>query len=450
MPCGRCKVHRTYEVSIESPIAKLPLHYIQIVQSKSSKFWSTPFLKSGAIPVTDSVAGLDKGPAVPIPECDEILTSLHIYTRTIRNPFSDPLTTKRGLSIVGRYAFANDSDAIPINTQRIASRCLNNIVVLAQPMRQVFVDEGYPQKVVARLKTSQIRSTPYVHIHHLAHGAVEEDAFEVKMLMGYPAQPAVASLKLMSTLAVSYEAQAHRFIPSVQPVFDLLDKVKIPSPPMQLPVSLLVGCLASVPFHDKSRKGAGEMNLLTPMVALQRVSQAVDPESETLKQLKERMLPSEEDRKVVLGKGTTLPHRILHFGVNSTSPELRDPTLTLLFELSNKDSREFVRNVGFGNAVGYLTSKGINLSQEDVAASGIDPNNAAPINPITGQRMDMEPDVDLPEMTEEEKEREAERLFVLFERLRATGVVKVENPAAQAASMAAVEEVDSSDDEKKK
>ena len=37
------------------------------------------------------------------------------------------------------------------------------------------------------------------------------------------------------------------------------------------------------------------------------------------------------------------------------------------------------------------------------------------INPVTGQRRDMEnaPEV---EMTEEEKEREAERLFVLFER----------------------------------
>jgi len=246
----------------------------------------------------------------------------------------------------------------------------------------------------------------------------------------------------MSTLAVSYEAQAHLFIPSVQSVFDLLDKVTIPTPPMQLPVSLLVGCLASVPFHDKSRKGvsfpkanvgklidvvdaslrtyagkAGEMNLLTPMVALHRVAQAADLESDTIKQLKERLLPSEEDRKEVLGRGQTLPHRLLRFGVNSTSPELRDPTLSLLFELSNKEPREFIRNVGFGNAIGYLTTKGISVSQEDMAAGGADVTDTRPINPITGQRMDMEAEVDLPEMTDEEKEREAERLFVLFERL---------------------------------
>jgi hypothetical protein len=40
-----------------------------------------------------------------------------------------------------------------------------------------------------------------------------------------------------------------------------------------------------------------------------------------------------------------------------------------------------------------------------------------PVNPITGQFLDMQKFADAPEMTEEEKEREAERLFVLFERL---------------------------------
>ena len=38
------------------------------------------------------------------------------------------------------------------------------------------------------------------------------------------------------------------------------------------------------------------------------------------------------------------------------------------------------------------------------------------INPVTGQRRDMEPPAPGPEMTDAEKEREAEKLFVLFER----------------------------------
>ena len=64
------------------------------------------------------------------------------------------------------------------------------------------------------------------------------------------------------------------------------------------------------------------------------------------------------------------------------------------------------------------------------------------INPITGQRRDMEPDDPLPEMTDEEKEREAERLFVLFERLKATGVMNVVNPVEQAIDEGRFEEVD--------
>lgn len=256
-----------------------------------------------------------------------------------------------------------------------------------------------------------------------------------------PAQPSIATLKLLSTLAVRFKDHAHRFIPSVQPILNILEKLPIPSDPMQLPVSLLVGCLASIPIYDQSRKGtsfpissvtkmvdivdaslkayagkASEMNLLTPVVALLHITQAVDTDSPAQKRLQELLLPSDEDRQQVLGKGTTLPHRILKFASNSMSPELREPTLSILFELSGKDPRKFVQNVGFGNAAGYLTTKGINVSQEDMGAdaSGAD---EAPVNPITGQRIDMESQPDLPQMTTEEKEREAERLFVLFERL---------------------------------
>ena len=101
-----------------------------------------------------------------------------------------------------------------------------------------------------------------------------------------------------------------------------------------------------------------------------------------------------------------------------------------MFELSDKDATSFVRNVGYGFASGFLMthdlpipanaaegwSTGQNGEQaEDIAekVTNVDGNE---INPVTGQRRDMEP-VDMgPEMTDEEKEREAERLFVLFER----------------------------------
>jgi hypothetical protein len=50
------------------------------------------------------------------------------------------------------------------------------------------------------------------------------------------------------------------------------------------------------------------------------------------------------------------------------------------------------------------------------ASATADPERAIPVNPITGQRLDAEQPSAQEPMTEEEKEREAERLFVLFER----------------------------------
>jgi hypothetical protein len=67
------------------------------------------------------------------------------------------------------------------------------------------------------------------------------------------------------------------------------------------------------------------------------------------------------------------------------------------------------------------------------------------VNPITGQRLDKEEQVQVEEMTQEEKEREAERLFVLFERLKATGVMNVENPVEAAYRSGRIEEL--ADDE---
>lgn len=47
------------------------------------------------------------------------------------------------------------------------------------------------------------------------------------------------------------------------------------------------------------------------------------------------------------------------------------------------------------------------------------------INPITGIAEQLKPE--LPEMSEEEKEQEMEKLFVLFDRLEKTGALPKEN-----------------------
>lgn len=71
--------------------------------------------------------------------------------------------------------------------------------------------------------------------------------------------------------------------------------------------------------------------------------------------------------------------------------------------------------IGYGNAAGFLFTKGI-MAPPAVSSDG----NGVLLNPITGTTAPMHaPDVD---MTEEEKEAEAERLFVLFDRLERSGM----------------------------
>lgn len=104
---------------------------------------------------------------------------------------------------------------------------------------------------------------------------------------------------------------------------------------------------------------------------------------------------------------------------------------------------KFTQQVGYGNAVGFLVNKGV--AMEPPQGSHHDTED---VNPITGQYVKEEKLPDLKDMTDEEKEREAERLFVLFERLKKTGIIDVENPIAKAMqeSQGRFEEIQSDSD----
>jgi hypothetical protein len=99
------------------------------------------------------------------------------------------------------------------------------------------------------------------------------------------------------------------------------------------------------------------------------------------------------------------------------------------------------RLIGYGNAAGFLFNRGItapppNSDVDDCVDKpsvelGFDDQSAAAIDPISGMvKSEEQSTKPLDEMTEEEKEREAEKLFVLFERMeKATGM---ENPLKKA------------------
>lgn len=246
-----------------------------------------------------------------------------------------------------------------------------------------------------------------------------------------PTSRCSASLRLLSSLAARYESHSHLFLDAVDPVLGMLSETTIASPPLQPPVSLLVNCLPVLPIQKKTTISVDAVDKLIEILkeclyfyksqdkegefmpllfGLQRIAQSEATDAKA--RLQERLIPTDEDRKIALGKGNTLPHKVLHMSNMSASPEVREVIMALFFELSDKDPSMFVHNVGFGNAAGYLASQGIQISQKDLTTRDSGPD----VNPITGQRVDSEAEPILPDMTDEEKEREAERLFVLFER----------------------------------
>lgn len=77
--------------------------------------------------------------------------------------------------------------------------------------------------------------------------------------------------------------------------------------------------------------------------------------------------------------------------------------------------------LGYGNVAGFLFQKGVSAPPRSGTSSA--PTTTAtglPINPITGT---IEREHEAISMTDEEKEQETEKLFVLFERLERTGAL---------------------------
>jgi hypothetical protein len=254
--------------------------------------------------------------------------------------------------------------------------------------------------------------------------------------------------QLIFNITYFHPELATSFIGSLAHLYSILKQSQA-SPPLKPPVSAVINALLNLdseeeawgtfmfPDTDSSANvyvlvsildvatthyGDAELDTLAlPLVTL--IHKVYTAAPETVKELLEKkMLPSDEDRSQVLGKSASLASRLLRLSMSASAPKLRDSISTLLFELSSKDPEKFVHNVGFGYASGFLMSKGLPLP---TAVSGDKDGSGAAINPVTGQRRDAEVDEPLPPMTDEEKEREAERLFVLFDRLVLNRVLRV-------------------------
>ncbi|KAL2912437.1 hypothetical protein HK105_208081 [Polyrhizophydium stewartii] len=167
--------------------------------------------------------------------------------------------------------------------------------------------------------------------------------------------------------------------------------------------------------------GVNVEQALPPILILMRNWANEDARARAM--LKSLLMPDNLDRSKPLGKGTGLTNYLISFMSSVSMLQIRDCVCELLLSACGDNVGELVTYVGYGNAAGFLMNRGI---MAPPGGADADASTGPSINPITGEFVRDEPRVDPFEgMTDEEKEREAERLFVLFDRLQKTGVVKV-------------------------
>ncbi|KZS93992.1 hypothetical protein SISNIDRAFT_453692 [Sistotremastrum niveocremeum HHB9708] len=148
------------------------------------------------------------------------------------------------------------------------------------------------------------------------------------------------------------------------------------------------------------------------------------------RRLRAWLFPDDLDRTVPLPQHDSLLGRLVRTLSSVHYATLRGAAGEFLFAVCDSDPMTLSSLVGYGNVAGFLFNKGI------MSAPGTTPSTDASgmkdsdkINPITGTYYSEGPGPD-DEMTEEEKEREAEKLFVLFDRLERSGIA--ENPIRRA------------------
>ncbi|KAJ7715069.1 guanine nucleotide exchange factor [Mycena metata] len=142
-----------------------------------------------------------------------------------------------------------------------------------------------------------------------------------------------------------------------------------------------------------------------------------------------------EGRPDLLGRCLRLLGSVYH-------ARLKDSVGEMLFVICDSDATTMSTLFGYGNVAGFLFNKGIMNAPPPPSSSSTTPAGLAAaaaehINPITGTAQEAREPV--PEMTDEEKEREMEKLFVVFDRLERRGEIAPEsNPIRQAIRKAAM------------
>lgn len=449
--------------------------------------------------VTQLLASLEKDlKESTLTSQERVQTLLELRQHGTNPKDADPIYSKDGFEVLIKYGV----DGETADVRRSALRCVANALLLNPNMRQVFVDTGYAGRLAEGLKcdasddemmTSRIlffssdRSTmdveKLVNEHALGINLNYQISRHAAQFpeSGKAALSQMDELALTDTLKLTYLVASRNaklaeiFSPSLPHMFTILNRADIPAKPLDEVVGQLINCISvldneggkvkqledSIIFPTTNENGIVD-KLIKVLDKTISVYSPAELESRAIpllyiltvicekapngprEHMKRILLPESEDRSQPIGQSDTLPSKLLET-TKSPYSQLRILIFELMFVLSDRDAETLTKNIGYGYASGFLATRGMEVPKMGGTgeSGGLDPE----INPITGQKWSAEPQDTGPPMTREEKEREAERLFVLFERARANGILNVENPVRVAQQEGRFEELSDSDDE---
>nr|XP_020461963.1 synembryn-A-like isoform X2 [Monopterus albus] len=172
---------------------------------------------------------------------------------------------------------------------------------------------------------------------------------------------------------------------------------------------------------------------LTPVLNL--LTESCRAHRETRHYIRKHILPPLRDVSQRPEEGNTVKNRLIRL-MTHLDTDLKHCAADLIFVLCKENVRRFVKYTGYGNAAGLLATKGL-LGGQGPRTSSSGPWYSSDsdsdteeyrqvrdrINPVTG-RVEAEQPNPMEGMTEEEKEEEARRLIMLFNKLSRDNIIQ--------------------------
>ncbi|XP_062330467.1 synembryn-A isoform X2 [Osmerus eperlanus] len=185
-------------------------------------------------------------------------------------------------------------------------------------------------------------------------------------------------------------------------------------------------CVHALMLVMERRLDSGEKvkEKLTPILNL--LTESCRAHRETRLYLRTHILPPLRDASLRPEEGSTVKSKLIRL-MTHMDTDLKHCAADLIFVLCKENVSRFVKYTGYGNAAGLLATRGLLGGQRSKCTGGQYSSDSdsdteeyrqvkGRVNPVTGRVEEELPDP-MEGMTEEEKEEEAQRLVVLFNKL---------------------------------